>query len=96
MRTSYLVAYDVVNDKRRTKLYKLLRGYGQHLQYSVFRCDLVESRHTELLGAIQATISLREDQVLVVELGPSDGRASEVIHGIGKKYLAPERSVVVL
>ncbi len=96
MKTAYLVAYDIVDDKRRTKLYKLLRGYGAHLQFSVFRCDLSDMRHVELLGAIQACISVKEDQVLVVDLGPNNGRADDCIKAIGKKYISPERTVIVL
>jgi len=94
--TAYLVAYDIVDDKRRTKLYKMLRGYGEHLQYSVFRCDLSASRHVQLLGAIQECISVKDDQVLVVDLGPSNGRADDCIKAIGKKYISPERTVIVL
>ena len=30
------VSYDVVDDKRRTRVLKLLRGYGTYVQYSVF------------------------------------------------------------
>jgi CRISPR-associated protein Cas2 len=96
LKTAYLVAYDIVDDRRRTKLYKLLRGYGEHLQFSVFRCDLTPVRHAKLLGEIQLRISTREDQVLVVDLGPSVGRGDDCIHAIGMKYISPERTVIVV
>ena len=38
MRQSYLVCYDISDDKRLRKVFKTMRGYGDHLQYSVFEC----------------------------------------------------------
>ena len=40
MRTSYLVSYDISDDKRLRQVFKIMRGYGDHLQYSVFECQL--------------------------------------------------------
>lgn len=36
----WVVAYDSPNNKRRRKLAKLLEGYGERLQWSVFECRL--------------------------------------------------------
>jgi len=36
----WVVAYDSPNTKRRRKLAKLLEGYGERLQLSVFECRL--------------------------------------------------------
>jgi CRISPR-associated protein Cas2 len=33
-----LVTYDIENDRRRTKIHKVLEGYGASVQYSVFEC----------------------------------------------------------
>lgn len=40
MRNVYLVCYDVADDKRLRKTYKKMCGFGDPLQYSVFRCEL--------------------------------------------------------
>jgi hypothetical protein len=40
MRTSYLICYDICADKRLRKVFQTMRGYGDHLQYSVFECQL--------------------------------------------------------
>ena len=42
MTTLYLIAYDISNDKRRTKIHKTLCGFGQCTQYSSFECFLNE------------------------------------------------------
>ncbi len=39
-RTLYVVAYDISDDRRRTKVFKTLSGFGQWTQYSVFECFL--------------------------------------------------------
>jgi len=44
----YLVSYDIVDDKRRSKLAKVLQGYGNRVQYSVFECRLSKSQAKEL------------------------------------------------
>jgi len=36
----YLISYDISENKRRTKLAKLLEGFGQRVLESVFECDL--------------------------------------------------------
>ena len=40
MRTTYLVCYDIANDKRLRRVFKVCKNYGDHLQFSVFECDL--------------------------------------------------------
>lgn len=35
-----VVSYDIKNDKRRRKVMKLMEGYGERVQYSVFECHL--------------------------------------------------------
>jgi CRISPR-associated protein Cas2 len=38
MRNTYLVCYDISNDKRLRAVYKTMRDFGDHLQYSIFEC----------------------------------------------------------
>ena len=48
----YLVCYDIREPKRWRRCFKLLKGYGSSLQYSIFRCHLtrrqLEQMHWEL------------------------------------------------
>ena len=45
----YIISYDISVDKRRIKLAKLLEGFGQRVQYSVFECDLSEAQYQKLV-----------------------------------------------
>ena len=40
MRSSYLVCYDISDDKRLRKVFKLMRGFGDHLQFSDLRVSV--------------------------------------------------------
>ncbi|HEY1210581.1 MAG TPA: CRISPR-associated endonuclease Cas2, partial [Terracidiphilus sp.] len=74
MRTTYLVCYDVANDKRLRRAFKICCNFGDHLQYSVFECDLNPAEKIELEENLKKVINQDEDQVLFVTLGPAEGR----------------------
>lgn len=46
--TLYIVAYDIPSDRRRTKVHRLLCGYGAWTQYSLFECWLTRRQLVEL------------------------------------------------
>jgi CRISPR-associated protein Cas2 len=87
MRTTYLVCYDICDDKRLRKVFKTCRNYGDHLQYSVFECDLNESEIVKLERELSEIINDAEDQVLFVALGPPESRGVRVIRAIGMPYI---------
>ena len=86
MRTTYLVCYDIADDKRLRRVFKTCYNYGDHLQFSVFECDLNPSEKIELELALSTIIKYDEDQVLFVGLGPSEGRGDRVISALGLPY----------
>lgn len=86
MRKTYLVLYDIADDKRLRKVYKLMRNWGNHLQYSVFECQLNPTELVTLKGELKDLIHHRQDQVLFVDLGPAAGRGDRVIESIGLPY----------
>jgi CRISPR-associated protein Cas2 len=86
MRTIYLICYDICDDKRLRKVFKVMRSFGDHLQYSVFECALTPSDLVRLRGELSAIIHHDEDQVLFVSLGPAEGRGDRVITALGKPY----------
>lgn len=96
MRQTYIVCYDICDDKRLRRVFKTLRGWGDHLQYSVFRCELTHRELVELRAELGAIIHHTEDQVLFVDVGPVCGRGSTSIAAMGKAYMAPERLAVVV
>lgn len=86
MRRTFLVCYDVADDKRRARVHKTLCGFGDHLQYSVFECQFTTTGLARCRHLISEIIHNRMDQVLFVDLGPVDGRGDRVITAIGRPY----------
>ena len=87
MRTTYLVCYDICNDKRLRRVFKTCRNYGDHLQYSVFECDLNDAEMIKLERQLGEIINHFEDQVLFVALGPAENRGERTIRALGQPYV---------
>lgn len=86
MRNSYIVTYDISDDKRLRQVFKTMRDYGDHLQFSVFECQLTATDLVKLRAELSGIINHDEDQVLFVDLGPSEGRGDRVITALGRPY----------
>lgn len=96
MRHAYIVTYDISSPKRLRKVYETMRGWGEHIQLSVFRCELNRSQLIELRDELGDIINTREDQVLFMNLGPAEGRGAGCITALGRPYLGKGRDPVVL
>jgi CRISPR-associated protein Cas2 len=96
MRTTYLVCYDIRDDKRLRRVFKTCKDYGEHLQYSVFECDLSPMEKARLEAALAALIKHDEDQVLFVALGPAEGRGDRVITALGQPYVSVDAPCFVV
>ena len=92
----YLVTYDICDPKRLRKVYRLMRGYGDHLQYSVFLCRLNASRRTTLEHRLEAIMNLRDDQVLFVKLGLDNDRTRANLSTLGKVHLFEVRQAIIV
>lgn len=68
----YLLIYDLPDtkaaNKRRTRLHKMLSGYGKWTQYSVFECFLTAMQFTKLQQQIETLIKPAEDSVRIYVL----------------------------
>lgn len=96
MRQSYLVCYDIADEKRLRKVFQTLRNFGDHLQYSVFECQFTAMDLARCRAELSAIIHHEEDQVLFVCLGPAEGRGDRVITALGKPYSSIDRSCIVI
>ena len=92
----YIVTYDIADDKRWRAIYKLMHGYGEWMQLSVFQCRLTRSRHVELMARLAEVISNADDHVLVVDLGAAE-QVEPRVYSLGKRsFVRIERVPLVV
>lgn len=91
----YVVAYDISDQKRWRRVFKLMKGYGDWLQLSVFQCRLSKKRHAELVALLDGIIHHGEDHVILVNVGPAE-RTSPKVTSLGKEFepLARDPTIV--
>ena len=90
MTTLYLIAYDISDDRRRTKVHALLCGFGQWTQFSMFECFLNDKELVTLQSRLDELTDAREDNVRIyyicrrcqqkVETTGSDPPAEEKVY----------------
>ncbi|MDB9541267.1 CRISPR-associated endonuclease Cas2 [Anabaenopsis tanganyikae CS-531] len=51
-----VISYDILEDKRSNKIHKILKSYGQWMQYSVFECDLTQTQYAKLRSRLSKGI----------------------------------------
>ena len=59
----YIVAYDIPNDRRRTKVHKVLSGFGTWTQYSLFECFLSKKELVLLKSKLAKHVEDTQDSV---------------------------------
>jgi CRISPR-associated protein Cas2 len=96
MRTSYIVCYDISDEKRLRRVFQKMRNYGDHLQFSVFECQLTAADLARCRAELAEIINHQEDQVLFVSLGPAEGRGDRVITALGRPYAAVDAPCIVV
>ncbi len=91
----YVVTYDISEPKRWRRIFKLMHGYGEWLQLSVFQCRLSRRRHAELIAMLDEMIHHEDDHVVLLDLGLADQVRPHVV-SLGKDFKAVEREPVVV
>jgi len=90
----YLVAYDISDDQRRTKVAKILEDFGDRVQYSVFEMILERSEQlTEMRSRLEKVIDSEGDSVRIYFLCQGC-RAKVAILGQGEVYQDEEVYII--
>jgi CRISPR-associated protein Cas2 len=51
-----VVSYDIKDDRRRGRIFKALKNFGQWMQYSVFECELTKMEYLRLKSRLDSLI----------------------------------------
>ncbi|WP_448509113.1 CRISPR-associated endonuclease Cas2 [Immundisolibacter sp.] len=91
----YIVTYDIADEKRWRTVFRIMKGYGEWLQLSVFQCRLSPRRHAELIELLSGAINNRQDHVLLVDIGPAE-RVTPRVVSLGKNFEAVAKVPVIV
>lgn len=91
----YIVSYDISDPKRWRQVFKLMKGYGEWLQLSVFQCRLSARRHAELVSLLNGAIVDGKDHIVMVDVGPVESVKPRII-SLGKAFEAVAREPVIV
>ncbi len=91
----YIVSYDIGDPKRWRRIFKIMKGYGEWLQLSVFQCRMSRRRHAELVALLDGMLHHKDDHVLMLDLGPADSVRPRII-SLGKSFSAVAREPVIV
>lgn len=91
----YIVSYDISDQKRWRRVFRLMNGFGEWLQLSVFQCRLSYKRHAELVGLLNGLIVDGLDHVVMLDLGPADSVKPRVV-SLGKTFDAVKRKPIIV
>jgi CRISPR-associated protein Cas2 len=91
----YIVAYDISDQRRWRRVFRLMNGYGEWVQLSVFQCRLSRRRRIELKFALGEIIDHAQDHVVILDLGPAEGIRPRV-DSLGKPFTVVARGPVIV
>ena len=95
MERLYIVSYDIRDERRWRRVFKLMKGYGECLQLSVWQCRLSRRRHAELVALLDGVIRAQDDHVVMMDLGPADD-VKPLVVSLGKPFTPVERQAIVV
>ncbi len=86
-RRAAVIAYDIVSDKRRRRVFRCLQGWKLDSQYSLFECQLGQREAEELFIQLTALIDENEDSLLLAWL--DGGREPRAVTATTLGFQAP-------
>lgn len=88
-----VVSYDIKDDRRRGKIFKILKNFGQWVQFSVFECDINKVDYLRMRNRLERQIKAEEgDSIRLYFLCEND---IEKVERIGGVQPLPESAIVL-
>jgi CRISPR-associated protein Cas2 len=94
-RRIYLCSYDVADDKRRTRLFDILKDHGEHVQFSLFLCELSPPEYARLVALCRPVVHDNADQLLLLDLGSSSLEWTQSLAVLGKPWTPSVRCHII-
>ena len=92
----FIVSYDIMNPRRLQRVHKTMKGFGEPIHYSVFRCNLTPKGLVEMKAALFELIKHDQYRIMIIDLGPEDGMVMDRVELIiGAKPRKSEKGAVI-
>ena len=91
----FVIVYDISDTKRWRRVFKLMNGYGEWLQLSVFQCRLNTQRHAELIALLDGIIHHKDDHIVSLDLGLAEHVVPRVV-SLGKDFAPVVKEPVIV
>jgi CRISPR-associated protein Cas2 len=91
----YIVTYDIAAPRRWRKVFRIMEGFGEWLQLSVFQCRLTRRRQVEMRLALDEVINHAEDHVIIIDVGLATAGRPRV-ESLGKPFSVVDRGPVIV
>ncbi|MDD4650804.1 MAG: CRISPR-associated endonuclease Cas2 [Methanothrix sp.] len=94
----YVVSYDIREQKRLCRVRKAMLGFGEPVHYSVFICHLSAMGRVELIAALTDLIDAEKDRIMIIDMGPADGRVEEriIFLGVHEEKMEPGGKLIIV
>ncbi|HIK13503.1 MAG TPA: CRISPR-associated endonuclease Cas2 [Oscillatoriaceae cyanobacterium M33_DOE_052] len=89
----YLICYDIVDDRRRQRVAKLLETCAVRVQKSVFEAVLDEKQYEQLHNRLLKLLNKREDQLRFYPLS-AHSREKVNILGIQPQFTVDDPAII--
>jgi len=64
----YVVAYDIPDDRRRTRVHKILKGFGRWTEFSLFECFLTKKELLLLHARLDQHLDASRDRIRIYQI----------------------------
>lgn len=88
-----VVAYDIPDNKLRTRLFRLLKRFGEPAQFSVFECILTQAQFDQMQAEVAKVVAGEENSVRYYDICDS---CHHCVITIGKAVSASSKSVYIV
>lgn len=92
----YVIAYDIADDRRRTRVHNYLNAFGVRAQFSVFLVDLREAKMLRLKQKLASMIEGEEDSVMVCRVGPASSITNKAFEYLGRDRPTPPSGPIII
>ncbi|ADL12358.1 CRISPR-associated endonuclease Cas2 [Acetohalobium arabaticum] len=87
-----VISYDISEDKRRNRIFKILKDFGTWIQYSVFECELEKKDYLKLRDRLQKVLDEDEDNIRFYFLC---SKCEDEIERIGSESSPAQQSIII-